>query len=220
MEGLEYCHAQGIAHRDLKPENLLLDGGFTLKIADFGFAGPIIGRDGSGFLTTRVGTINFMAPEIHEGQKQNGAYIDIFSLGVILFIMVSGQPPFYSAEIQKDPFYKAIAMNNSKIFWRVHQKIKKESIPYSEEFIDEIKKESIPYSEEFIDLVTMMLQYNPSHRPSLSEIFMHPWMQLSIPSKEEVLKEFKKRHDQVKKAIDEQYDERTIEREETLHKEG
>jgi len=65
LEGLAYCHGQKITHRDLKPENLLLDQNFILKIADFGFAGPIEGRDGSGNLTTKLGTLNYMAPEIH-----------------------------------------------------------------------------------------------------------------------------------------------------------
>lgn len=65
MEGLDYCHQNGITHRDLKPENLLLDNGFDLKIADFGFAAPVEGRDGSGNLYTKLGTLNYMAPEIH-----------------------------------------------------------------------------------------------------------------------------------------------------------
>ena len=65
MEGLAFCHEKGITHRDLKPENLLLDSNYTLKIADFGFAAPVDGRDGSGYLTTKLGTLNYMAPEIH-----------------------------------------------------------------------------------------------------------------------------------------------------------
>jgi serine/threonine protein kinase len=56
----------------LKPENLLLDENFDLKIADFGFAGPMAGRDGSGLLNTRLGTHNYMAPEIHAGKPYNG----------------------------------------------------------------------------------------------------------------------------------------------------
>jgi len=47
MSGLEYCHRSGIAHRDLKPENLMLDRDWNLKIVDFGFAGPVEGRDPS-----------------------------------------------------------------------------------------------------------------------------------------------------------------------------
>lgn len=89
LEGLDYCHSNGVAHRDLKPENLLLDENFVLKLADFGFAGPMEGRDGSGFLHTRLGTKNYMAPEIHEGKPYNGSSVDLFALGIILFIMVA-----------------------------------------------------------------------------------------------------------------------------------
>jgi len=72
LQGLDYCHTSGIAHRDLKPENLLLDENYNLKIADFGFAGPMEGRDGSGMLHTKLGTHNYMAPEIHAGKPYNG----------------------------------------------------------------------------------------------------------------------------------------------------
>ena len=73
LEGLDYCHSMGIAHRDLKPENLLLDHNYTLKIADFGFAGPLQGRDGSGYLHTVIGTRCYMAPEILEEKPYVGA---------------------------------------------------------------------------------------------------------------------------------------------------
>ena len=52
MQGLDYCHVNGVAHRDLKPDNLLLDKNFILKIADFGYAAPFLGRDGLGKLKT------------------------------------------------------------------------------------------------------------------------------------------------------------------------
>jgi serine/threonine protein kinase len=56
LQALHHCHSKGVVHRDLKPENILLDGNYNAKIADFGFAAPIEGRDGSGFLNTVLGT--------------------------------------------------------------------------------------------------------------------------------------------------------------------
>lgn len=56
MEGLDYCHRNGVTHWDLKPDNLLLDANFDLKIADFGFSAPVEGRDNNGYLNTYLGT--------------------------------------------------------------------------------------------------------------------------------------------------------------------
>jgi 5'-AMP-activated protein kinase, catalytic alpha subunit len=94
MVGLEHAHNNGIAHRDMKPENILLDSQFTLKLADFGLQGPMEGRDGSGILQTRVGSSSYMAPEVNLRMDYRGDTADIFSCGVILFIMVSKSPPF------------------------------------------------------------------------------------------------------------------------------
>lgn len=65
LEGVAYLHSSGITHRDLKSDNLLLDDDFNLKIADFGFAAPIKGHDGSGILKEKLGTPGYMAPELH-----------------------------------------------------------------------------------------------------------------------------------------------------------
>ena len=64
LKGLDHSHAQGFAHRDLKLENVLVDEHFRMKLTDFGFAAPVQGRDQSGFLKTRIGTLGFRAPEI------------------------------------------------------------------------------------------------------------------------------------------------------------
>lgn len=97
LAGLSHMHAHGFTHRDLKPENLLLDDEFTLKITDFGFAAPIAGRDNSGMLKSHVGTLSYMAPELHLKLSYEGACIDIFAAGIILFTTLSQRPPFYEA---------------------------------------------------------------------------------------------------------------------------
>lgn len=119
LDGLDYCHRTGLAHRDLKPENLLLDRNFDLKIADFGFAAPVEGRTGDGFLETHKGTENYMAPEIHDGKPYRGREVDLFSAATILFIMVTQHPPFTYATLD-DPFYQLIGKNRSDLFWEAH----------------------------------------------------------------------------------------------------
>jgi serine/threonine protein kinase len=86
----------GITHRDLKPENILLDKTFTLKISDFGLATPSIGRNGDYELRSCVGTSGYRAPEIYTG-KYEGLPADMFSIGVILFVMYTRTVPFATA---------------------------------------------------------------------------------------------------------------------------
>ena len=116
LSGLDYMHRKGIAHRDLKPENILLDKNFVLKITDFGFCGPNAGRDGSGLLQTQLGTSSYMAPEIHMGKPYKGSQADIFSLGIILFVILTQRPPFESASPQ-NPHYRLIAAKRADLFW-------------------------------------------------------------------------------------------------------
>ena len=88
---VEYCHQFKIVHRDLKPENLLLDHALNVKIADFGLSNVM--RDGD-FLKTSCGSPNYAAPEVISGKLYAGPEIDIWSCGVILYVMLCGRLPF------------------------------------------------------------------------------------------------------------------------------
>lgn len=88
---VEYCHRHKIVHRDLKPENLLLDDNFNVKIADFGLSNLM--TDGN-FLKTSCGSPNYAAPEVISGKLYAGPEVDVWSCGVILYVMLCGRLPF------------------------------------------------------------------------------------------------------------------------------
>jgi carbon catabolite-derepressing protein kinase len=88
---VEYCHRHKIVHRDLKPENLLLDESLNVKIADFGLSN--IMTDGN-FLKTSCGSPNYAAPEVISGKLYAGPEVDVWSCGVILYVLLVGRLPF------------------------------------------------------------------------------------------------------------------------------
>uniref|UniRef100_A0ACD5YHN0 Uncharacterized protein n=1 Tax=Avena sativa TaxID=4498 RepID=A0ACD5YHN0_AVESA len=96
---VDYCHSRGVYHRDLKPENLLLDENENLKVSDFGLCALAESRREDDLLHTTCGTPSYIAPEMLSRKGYDGAKADIWSCGVILFVLVTGYHPFQSRNI-------------------------------------------------------------------------------------------------------------------------
>lgn len=107
---VEYCHRHKIVHRDLKPENLLIDSTKSVKIADFGLSN--IMTDGN-FLKTSCGSPNYAAPEVISGKLYAGPEVDVWSCGVILYVLLVGRLPFDDDYIPA--LFKKIAAGNFHI---------------------------------------------------------------------------------------------------------
>jgi len=109
---LSYMQSKGVAHRDLKLENILVDSELNIKIADFGFATFKKVNQ----LESYSGTMTYMAPEIKESKQYDGKKTDMFSIGVILFILVQGIFPFKEAK-KDDICYSLIYNNELDKYW-------------------------------------------------------------------------------------------------------
>ncbi|GJN10627.1 hypothetical protein PR202_ga28737 [Eleusine coracana subsp. coracana] len=94
INAVDYCHSRGVYHRDLKLENLLLDIAGTLKISDFGLSAISEQLKADGLLHTTCGTANYVAPEVINDKGYDGATADLWSCGVILFVLLAGYLPF------------------------------------------------------------------------------------------------------------------------------
>ena len=97
----------------------MLDKDYNLKIADFGFSAPADGWDGSKYLNTKVGTESYMAPEMWQNRPYTGMLADVFSLGVMLFILTIKPScyPFGTSKLN-DSKYKFIAKQRKDVFWK------------------------------------------------------------------------------------------------------
>jgi serine/threonine protein kinase len=174
IKGLEACHLSGVAHRDLKTENIMMSRDWVLKIADFGYATLLAGKSGNGILNTVLGTLSYCAPEILNKKPYSGSCADLFSCGVILFILVTGKLPFGKAVVF-DPYYKNFIKNDYEAFWTM------------------MAPKLDPVSKEFKSLINLLLAHDASQRPSIPEIKSHPWMTGDMPSSDEMIMEFEKR---------------------------
>ena len=176
----------------------MLDSNFNLKIADFGFAAALRGKDGSGLLKTQLGTQSYMAPEIHLGKSYSGASVDLFAAAIILFIMVTKRPPFYSANPQ-DAHYKLLCSGRTDLFWKAHDQAEDPKTPISAQ-------------KDFVDLFEQMTKLNPKHRLSIDQILAHPWMKAPYATLDDIKKEFTDRKCQVDDQIKQEKDEKRAKR--------
>jgi len=174
LGALYYMNTQGFCHRDLKPENLFLDEEYNLKIADFGFATALCGKEGLGKLQTILGTESYMAPEFRIKKKNgyHGIPIDLFSSAVILFIFVTGAPCFKMA-CTKDINYSLICKNKHNEFWKAF-----------------IHRKKMKLDSKFIDLMNSMLAFDPINRPTIPEIMCSPWVNGATATHAEVKEYF------------------------------
>ena len=165
--GVKAIHAAGICHLDLKIENIFMDQKYNPKIGDFGFATDIKGEKGSGLLNKYVGTEAYAAPEILNNIPYQGIKADIFSLGAILFILVTCKLGFRAAR-KNDSNYIYIIAQKEKNYWK---KIIEAYRNYP------IKPDIAGLSKELKQLFYRMVQYDPDNRPdTIDDILNSPWM--------------------------------------------
>jgi len=151
FQAMAYCHKHKVAHRDLKPENLLLtsqENDSDIKIADFGFAKKCQTPNS---LKTQCGTPGYVAPEILEGQQYD-TQADMWSLGVIVYILLGGYPPF-------------IEQNQRDLF----RKIRKGDYEFHEEYWGQV-------SEDAKTMISKLLTVNPTKRLSADASLKNQWM--------------------------------------------
>lgn len=142
---LDYCHRNSIVHRDLKIENILISTRGDIKIIDFGLSNLFSPRS---HLKTFCGSLYFAAPELLQARQYTGPEVDVWSFGIVLYVLVCGKVPF---DDQSMP--------------QLHAKIKKGFVEYPPWLTPECR-----------NLISRMLNTDPQQRATLSEIMTHPWM--------------------------------------------
>ncbi|XP_056609417.1 serine/threonine-protein kinase MARK2 isoform X3 [Triplophysa dalaica] len=150
---VQYCHQKCIVHRDLKAENLLLDADMNIKIADFGFSNEFtVGNK----LDTFCGSPPYAAPELFQGKKYDGPEVDVWSLGVILYTLVSGSLPFDGQNLKE-----------------LRERVLR-------------GKYRIPFymSTDCENLLKKFLILNPTKRGSLEQIMKDRWMNVGFDEEE------------------------------------
>ncbi|KAG2782435.1 hypothetical protein JG687_00000593 [Phytophthora cactorum] len=146
VEALHYCHTHSIIHRDVKPENVLLSGD-DVKLCDFGFARQLNHQEDQA--SDSCGTPGYAAPEILDGRSY-GLEVDVFSLGVVTYIMLCGYPPF-PMKLAQLRTHRFNVRYPSKDWAAIHPDVK--------------------------TLISKMLHVDPKERPSMAVLRTHAWIQ-------------------------------------------
>jgi len=150
ISAISHLHSQGIVHRDVKPDNLLLTStgeDMVVKLADFGFASRI----GDGILHVPCGSPVYAAPEIVL-EKPYDKSVDMWSAGVLLYILLCGYPPFYHRDL-------------TKLFKEIEKGV-----------FDFPAPQWTDISASAKELVTSLLKLNPSERLTAQQVLVHPWL--------------------------------------------
>ncbi|XP_062190623.1 CBL-interacting protein kinase 21 [Phragmites australis] len=113
MDAVSYCHEKGVYHRDLKPENVLVDAKGNIKVSDFGLSALPQNQRKDGLLHTTCGSPNYIAPEVLLNRGYDGSMSDIWSCGVILYVMLTGNLPFDDQNVVV--LYQKILKGNAHI---------------------------------------------------------------------------------------------------------
>ncbi|XP_052187419.1 CBL-interacting protein kinase 2-like [Diospyros lotus] len=155
VNAVDFCHSRGIYHRDLKPENLLLDENENIKVSDFGLSALAKSKHQDGLLHTICGTPVYVAPEVINRKGYDGAKADIWSCGVILFVLLAGYLPFHDPNLME-----------------MYSKIEKAEYKCPSWFPAEVRK-----------LLSRILDPNPRTRISIALIKENPWFKRGLNSK-------------------------------------
>ncbi|GAV83655.1 Pkinase domain-containing protein/NAF domain-containing protein [Cephalotus follicularis] len=147
VSAVDFCHSRGVSHRDLKPENLLLDEHENLKISDFGLSALPEQLRNDGLLHTQCGTPAYVAPEVLRKKGYDGSKADIWSCGVILYVLLAGFLPFQDANL----------MN-------MYRKVFKADFEFPPWFSTESKR-----------LISKLLVSDPDRRITIPAIMRVPW---------------------------------------------